>query len=76
VTRSGGDLSQPRAADDFATIRARLEELRRERAERFSSEAGAQSQPLRDAERRSKERREGLPPPWVPTIFVRKPAGV
>jgi hypothetical protein len=24
-------MSQPRAADDFATIRARLEELRRER---------------------------------------------
>ena len=26
-------MSHPRAADDFATIRARLEELRRERAQ-------------------------------------------
>ena len=27
----GGNMSRPRAADDFATIRARMEELRRER---------------------------------------------
>jgi hypothetical protein len=27
----GGDVIKPRAADDFPTIRARLEELRRER---------------------------------------------
>ena len=26
----GGDMDRPRAADDFATIRARMEELRRE----------------------------------------------
>jgi hypothetical protein len=30
-TDGGGDMSQTRAADDFATIRARMEELRRER---------------------------------------------
>jgi hypothetical protein len=29
----GGDVTRPRAADDFATIRARMEELRRERAQ-------------------------------------------
>ena len=29
----GGDVNRPRAADDFATIRARMEELRRERAQ-------------------------------------------
>jgi hypothetical protein len=28
----GGNVTRPRAADDFATIRARMEELRRERA--------------------------------------------
>ena len=28
-------MTRPRAADDFATIRARLEELRRERAQAF-----------------------------------------
>jgi hypothetical protein len=27
----GGNVTRPRAADDFATIRARMEELRRER---------------------------------------------
>ena len=29
----GGNVTRPRAADDFATIRARMEELRRERAQ-------------------------------------------
>jgi hypothetical protein len=28
-------VTRPRAADDFATIRARMEELRRERAQAF-----------------------------------------
>jgi hypothetical protein len=28
----GGNVTRPRAADDFATIRARMEELRRERS--------------------------------------------
>lgn len=31
-------MTRPRAADDFATIRARLEELRRERAQAFGRE--------------------------------------
>jgi hypothetical protein len=71
-------VSRPRAADDFATIRARLEQLRRERADEPPPEAGTRAetpQPLKEAERRLKKRREGFPPPWVPTIFVRKPAG-
>lgn len=32
-TIRGGNLTRPRAADDFGTIRARMEELRRERAQ-------------------------------------------
>jgi len=71
-------VTQPRAADDFATIRARLRELRRERAEATPAETDARTeglQPLRDAERRSKERRAGSPPPWVPTIFVKQLTG-
>ena len=32
-------MTKPRAADDFATIRARLEELRRERARTFGKES-------------------------------------
>jgi hypothetical protein len=31
VDRVEGSVTRPRAADDFATIRARMEELRRER---------------------------------------------
>ena len=34
-------MTRPRAADDFATIRARLEELRRERAQPSEKEARA-----------------------------------
>jgi hypothetical protein len=70
-------VSRPRAADDFTTIRARIEELRREREHSLS---GQEPQPARsgsrregDAERRRRERIEGVPPPWVPTIFIRKP---
>ena len=70
------------AADDFGTIRARVEELHRERVRTASAESGDQSdtpQPNRDLgdnrlpdlERRRKERSEGTPPPWVPTIFLR-----
>ena len=32
-------MNRPRAADDFATIRARMEELRREREQASKSEA-------------------------------------
>lgn len=71
-------MSRPRAADDFATIRARMEELRRERGETIAGAASrsATAAPGRgetDAERRRRERIEGFPPPWVPTIFVKKP---
>jgi hypothetical protein len=31
-------VTRPRAADDFTTIRARIEELRRERAQAFKKE--------------------------------------
>lgn len=68
-------MTRPRAADDFATIRARLRELRRDPAQKSPSDADARTdrpQPLGDAEKRLKERREGWPPPWVPTIFVKK----
>jgi hypothetical protein len=65
-------VSRPRAADDFATIRARMEELRRER------EGGVQpmGEPARRRANNDLERRrriEGWPPPWAPTIFVRRP---
>jgi hypothetical protein len=32
-TKNGGKMTRPRAADDFAVIRARMVELRRERAQ-------------------------------------------
>jgi hypothetical protein len=55
-----------------------MEELR---CEREHSLSGQEATPARsgsrrtesDAERRGRERIEGLPPPWVPTIFVKKP---
>ena len=70
-------MSRPRAADDFTTIRARLEELRREREQSINQDARAAGPNSRrgesDAERRRRERIEGQTPPWVPTIFVKKP---
>ena len=71
-------MNRPRAADDFETIRARLDELRRERAtteaneETRSGKATARS-PESDAELRRRARMEGWPPPLVPTIFLKKP---
>jgi len=66
-------VSRPRAADDFTTIRARMEELRRERE---AGEPGAAAKHRdSDGERRRRERLEGWPPPWVPTIFVRRQRG-
>jgi hypothetical protein len=73
-------VTRPCAADDFGTIRARIEDLRRERAQTASAERSEQSttaQPhwdvdesrLCDLERRGKEKSEGTPLPWVPTIF-------
>jgi hypothetical protein len=38
-------MSRPRAADDFATIRARMDELRREREAVLATEREGQSDP-------------------------------
>ena len=43
-------MTRPRAADDFATIRARIEELRRERAQASKAET-------REAEDRGRDTR-------------------
>jgi hypothetical protein len=71
-------VNRPRAADDFETIRARLDELRRERAASARDHDTRSGKPQAsrgesDAERRRRERIEGSPPPWVPTIFVKSP---
>jgi hypothetical protein len=75
-------VTTTRAADDFTTIRARLEELRRERLEPRTGESEGRGEPPRrrdgrpsEPERRQREKSEGLPPPWVPTIFVKRRAG-
>jgi hypothetical protein len=62
-----------RAADDFAAIRRRLDELRSEgSATEAAPEPGAEYLPG-DADpkidERYRARAEGAPPPWVPTIF-------
>ena len=51
TTDMGGNaVNRPRAADDFATIRARMEELRRERERAQASESEIQSdRPMRSA---------------------------
>jgi hypothetical protein len=71
------NVTQPRAADDFAAIRARMQELAREAAETAATEngsaAGSEKPP---AERgRQRDRREGHPPPWAPTIFTKPLTG-
>jgi hypothetical protein len=69
-------MNRSRAADDFETIRQRLDELRREReapASRNGDTGKRGNRPERDLERRRRERIEGAPPPWVPTIFVNPP---
>ena len=69
-------MTRARAADDFATIAQRMRELRRETASLPLTEAGkadSNDAQLSERERRIKERREGLPPPWAPTIFLPKP---
>jgi hypothetical protein len=43
--RMGGNMNRPRATDDFATIRARMEELRREQEAVHASESEARSDP-------------------------------
>jgi len=64
-------VSRPRAADDFATIRARLDELRRERESAATDDSDAERRAR--IERYRQARIEGLPPPWVPTIFIKQP---
>jgi hypothetical protein len=64
-------VTQTRAADDFTTIRARMKELAREAAEAENAAEGRPGTPSSDRERRQKDRREGHPPPWAPTIFAR-----
>ena len=73
-------MNQTRAADDFPTIRARLDELRRERMEAEALARDPRGERARfadgrqgEAERRRREKFEGSPPPWVPTIFAKKP---
>ena len=70
-------MSRSRAADDYETIRRRMEELRREREGLMAGqedEAGRRGNPREsDAERRRRQRMDGSPPPWAPTIFVKSP---
>lgn len=66
-------MSRPRAADDFATIRARMEELRRERDGPIADSDGAPTPRRPDSELQRRRRIEGWPPPWAPTIFARRP---
>jgi hypothetical protein len=70
-------MNRSHAADDFETIRQRLEELRREREGLMTGQEGEAgrhgSSRESDAERRRRQRMEGWPPPWVPTIFAKPP---
>jgi hypothetical protein len=68
-------VSHTRAADDFAAIRARMKELAREAAEASVIASGRSEDPPNDRERRQKDRRDGHPPPWAPTIFAKPLAG-
>jgi hypothetical protein len=60
-------MSRPRAADDFATIRARLEELRREQEAAQTTEDELQSDPTeRYAQNAHSSQREIRPAPgWA-----------
>ena len=66
-------MPQTRAADDFAAIRARMKELAREADASIAGKAaaGRDEHPPTDQERRQKDRRDGHPPPWAPTIFAK-----
>jgi hypothetical protein len=70
-------MNRSRAADDFATIRHRMDELRRERESPATSGNGEATKRGNgresDFERRRRERLEGSPPPWAPTIFAKQP---
>ncbi len=68
-------MSRTRAADDFSAIHRRLRELRRERGEadlggrREEIDGRAAGRGLGTIDERYRDRAEGAPPPWVPTIF-------
>jgi hypothetical protein len=73
-------MSRPRAADDFGAIRARLRELRGangpwpEPTDHLSGraeevEGRAPGRGLGQIDEHYRDRAEGAPPPWVPTIF-------
>jgi hypothetical protein len=63
-------VNRPRAADDFATIRARLEELRQEREQVQSAESELQRDPPTPPKRAldafREQRRAGEGPPVRP----------
>lgn len=79
-------MTATRAADDFPAIRARLEELRREHAaeemsrrqmsqdEKRDPMPGRRERQPSEQEHRQRGKSEGLPPPWVPTIFAKRRA--
>jgi hypothetical protein len=70
-------MTRTRAADDFATIRRRMEELRQGSRQTSDDLAGraeeiagrAPGRGLGTIDERHKDRAEGAPPPWAPTIF-------
>jgi hypothetical protein len=73
-------VTQPRAADDFAVIRERLEQLRREREEAENANKSEDAPPsaegdgdAADGEAEREAHRQGAPPAWVPTIFLPQP---
>ena len=61
-------MNRPRAADDFATIRARMEELRREREQSAKSEAAVPEPAGRGLLRRI----EGRPRPEPESLPTRR----
>ncbi len=72
-------MTQTRAADDFEMIYQRLNELRRQTDASAPAEGDQTVRaeaPVSDRERRARDRREGLPPPWIPTIFIKKPTNI
>ena len=51
-------MARPRAADDFATIRARMEELRRERTQMLADQKGRSRSGPRPYQRATNRERE------------------
>ena len=72
-------MTRPRAADDFDMIYERLKELRRSDDASVPAEGGQRvraAATTSDRERRERDRREGVPPPWAPTIFIKRPTNI